>query len=154
MTQTVTSVITAIFVCARLLAQAPEAAAKPVRKAVSLRAMGTEITAVRLENTRTRIYRDPFSNRECQLTEKAPGVIWKVVLEGKGIKPEDVTVTDDRGQPFIRTCWSSQGEVYDIDATGKRTGGGPRTEFVAAGPKECKRVTVRFGEGSAEVSIP
>jgi len=129
-----------------------------VRKQVSLKSGGKEITAIELENTHKRFYRDPFappmSPNRCSLVNTAEGVIWRIVCEGKDISAKEVSLDDESGRKFIQTCWTKRGTVYTTDANGQRTGGGPRTEFLVAGPEDSKKVKITFGDASAEVEIP
>lgn len=60
---------------------------------------------------------------------------------------------DDMGTPFQQVCWSSSGSVYKIDAQGNRTGGGPQTEFLAAGPEAPRQVTLKIREASAVITL-
>lgn len=53
-------------------------------------------------------------------------------MEGAEVPAKDVKVVD-AGHEFQHLCWSSSGTAYSIDRTGKRTVGGPQTEFLAAG---------------------
>lgn len=125
-----------------------------VRKQLSLRFGGKEIVAVELENTHSRSYTDSFSRRQCNLTDQAEGVIWRIICEGEGIAAKDIVVEDEKGRKFQHTCWSSQGTVYKIDASGNRTGGGPQTEFLAFGPDDSKKVKITFGDASADIQLP
>lgn len=125
-----------------------------VAKEVSLKFGDKVISVVRLENTHSRSYKEPFSQQRCNLTEKAAGVIWRIICEGEGIAASDVVVEDEKGRKFQQTCWNSQGSVYQIDKSGKRTGGGPQTEFLAVGPDDSKKVKITFGDASAELEMP
>lgn len=125
-----------------------------VRKQVSLKFGGKEIVAVELENTHSRSFTNLLSQQRCDLTEKAEGVIWRIVCEGDGIAVKDVSVEDNKGRKFHQTCWSSQGTVYKVDASGKRIGGGPQTEFLAFGPDDSKKLKITFGDASAELEMP
>jgi len=127
------------------------------RHAVSLKSGDASISAVVLTNTHARTYSDPtrgpFVPDRCELEEKTPGVIWKVVAEGAAVSSKEITVTDEKGQSFIQVCWSSSGTVYRLDANGNRTGGGPQSEFLAAGPDVPSQLTVRFGTATAVISL-
>lgn len=122
-----------------------------VRKQVSLKSGEREIVAVTLENTHSRSYTD--SSSTCDLTNKAEGVIWRIVYEGKNIDFKAVTVANEQGRLFQQTCWSKQGSVYTLDAAGNRTGGGPQTEILAVGPDDSKKVTITFGDAKAEIEM-
>jgi hypothetical protein len=122
-----------------------------VRKVVSLKSGEIVIKAVTLENTHSRSFTDPFSQQQCDLTQKAEGVIWRITCEGEGIAAKEVMVEDESGRQFTHTCWSRQGAISQIDAKGKPTGGGPQTEFLAVGPDDSKKVKITFGEASAEI---
>ncbi len=125
-----------------------------VRKEVSLKFGEKGINAVKLENTHRRTFTDSFSRQQCNLSKKAEGVIWRVICEGEGIAAKDIVIEDEKGRKFQHTCWNSQGTVYQIDASGKRIGGGPQTEFLAFGPDDSKKVKITFGDASAEIEMP
>ncbi len=145
-----------IFVSTAMLCGVAAQINKPtvIRKQISLKFGGKEIVAVELENTHSRSYTKSFSRQRCVLTDKAEGVIWKIVCEGEPIDAKDVALEDEKGRKFQHTCWSSQGTVYKIDASGNRTGGGPQTEFLAFGPDDSKKVKITFGDASAEIQLP
>jgi hypothetical protein len=125
-----------------------------VRKEVSLESGGKMITVVKLENTHSRSFTDPITREECELTKLAQGVIWRVTLEGSEIPVKEVRLQDERDRKFQQTCWVRQaGGVYQIDATGKRIGGGPRTEFLTFGPDDSKKVKVFFGDAWTEIEM-
>ena len=129
--------------------------AKPVvvRKEVSLKFGGATMTAVKLENTHARSYSDLTNGHQCDLTKAAEGVLWKITCEGENISAKDVSAQDEQGRKLQHTCWNTQGTVYEIDAKGNRTGGGPRTEFMAFGPEDSRKIRITFGDVSAEIEI-
>ena len=136
-----------------LVAQMSAAGEVTVRRSVSIKAGTRMISAVSLTNTHARTYvdstRPPMTPNQCGLSAKDAGVVWRVVVEGAEISPKEVKVVDERGQPFVQVCWSSSGSVYTLDKSGKRIGGGPRTEFLAAGPESPKAITFTVGDASA-----
>lgn len=115
-----------------------------VRKEVSLKSGGKEINAVTLENTHSRSYTDQWSGNRCDLTEKAEGVIWSVVCEGKDVPADDISLQDEQGRKFNKTCWNRQGTINGV----------AQTSFLAYGPDDSKKVKVIFGDASVEIEIP
>ncbi len=117
---------------------------------VSIKTGAGTIFAVILTNTQARTHTDPnrppMTANRCDLASSDAGVLWKVILEGAEIPAKEVTLLDERGQPFQQPCWSSSGTVYALDTAGKSTGGGPRTEFLAAGPESPRQLTLKIGE--------
>ncbi len=145
-----------ILVSAALVATA-QAAETTSRHPVSIKFASGAVTAVVLTNVHARTYTDPSkfgpAPNQCTLAAKDTGVIWKIVVEGAEVPAKDIKVVDDAGHEFQHLCWSSSGTVYSIDRTGKRTGGGPQTEFLAAGPESPRSLTVSIGGGSAVISL-
>ncbi len=134
-----------LFLFAGLVASGVGAAAGKtvVRRTVSLKSDGKEITAIVLENTHARSFRDSSSGSDCSLTEKAEGVIWRVTCEGKGVPASSILLRDERGRTFQPTCWSRQGTINGV----------AKTDFIAAGPDDSKAVTVTFGEATARIAV-
>ncbi len=127
------------------------------RHAVSIKSASGPVTAVVLTNVHARTYTDsskmgPAPNT-CTLAAKDTGVIWKIVVEGAAVPAKEIKIVDDAGNEFQHLCWSSSGTVYSIDNTGQRTGGGPQTEFLAAGPESPKSLTISIGGESAVVKM-
>ncbi|HEX6881440.1 MAG TPA: hypothetical protein VF135_13805 [Terriglobales bacterium] len=126
------------------------------RHSVSLKAGDAVISAVVLTNTHTRSFTDisrpPMTPNQCNLEPKAEGVIWKVVLEGVALSAKDVVLVAESGKTFQQVCWSSSGTVYKLDSAGNRTGGGPQTEFLAAGPDKPSKITIRVGSTSVVIT--
>jgi hypothetical protein len=125
------------------------------RHAVSLTTPAGTVSAVVLTNTHARDYTDsgrpaPAPNR-CTLAPKDAGVLWKIVVEGAEVDAKAISVVDDTGNAFQHVCWSSSGTVFSIDKNGRRTGGGPQTEFLAAGTESPKRLTIKIGAASAVI---
>jgi hypothetical protein len=120
------------------------------RHRVSITTGAGTISAVVLTNTRARTYTDPnrppMTPNQCDLAPTDAGVLWKVLLEGVAIPAKEASLVDEHGQAFQQLCWSSSGAVYALDAAGKSTGGGPRTEFLAAGPHSPRQLTLKVGE--------
>ena len=119
-----------------------------VRKEVSLKFGGKEITAVELENTHSRAYTSSALEQRCEVDKKTEGVIWIIVCEGKDITKDDISFEDEKGRKFQHGCWSR-----------KTTGiysrrGGDETEFMTVGPDDSKKVKIRFGDASAEIKMP
>ena len=133
------------------------AAEVTTRHSVSIKAGTATISAVVLTNTHSRTYTDtsrpPMTPNRCDLAAKDVGVVWKVVMEGAEISPREIKIIDERGQAFQQLCWSSSGTVHTLDKTGKRTGGGPQTEFLAAGPESPRRLTLKVGEALAVIDF-
>jgi HEAT repeat protein len=129
---------------------ATETTATTTRHQVSITTGAGTISAVVLTNTRARTYNDPnrppMTPNQCDLAPTDAGVLWKVLLEGVAIPAKEATLVDEHGQAFQQLCWSSSGAVYALDAAGKSTGGGPRTEFLAAGPHSPRQLTLKVGE--------
>jgi hypothetical protein len=91
---------------------------------------------------------------QCDLAAKDLGVVWKVVLEGAAaVSPRDIGLVDEQGRAFQKICWTSSGTVYSLDKGGKRTGGGPQTEFLAAGAESPKRLTITIGGASTSIVL-
>ncbi len=117
--------------------------------------------SVVLTNTHSRIYtgstRLPVPGAgvpdQCELTKRTRGVIWKITLGGEAVSAKDIVVSDETGRRFPHVCWSSSGSTWEIDAAGNRTGGGPRTEFLAAGPENPLSLTFRYGPASATLTL-
>jgi hypothetical protein len=140
-----------------VLAQQTHAAEVTTRYAVSLKSGEAAISALILTNLHARTYTDPNSpptapNR-CSLAAKDVGVLWKVVVEGAAMPANEITLVDDTGKPFQHVCWNSSGTVYKLDANGKRSSGGPQTEFLAVGPESLRKVTLKVGAATTVVSI-
>lgn len=95
----------------------------------------------------------PGASNECLLESKTPGVIWQIVLHGVSMNAGEIGVTDDKGVAYVHVCWSSAGGVYQFDAAGNRTGGGPQTEFLAAGAESTTSLTLRLGSATAVVRV-
>lgn len=93
--------------------------------------------------------RPPMTPNQCSLAAKDVGVLWRVVVEGAAVAANEVTLVADTGAAFQQVCWSSSGTVYKTDAQGNRTGGGPQTEFLAAGPEAPRSITLKIGGASA-----
>ena len=113
-------------------------------KKVSLKSGDKEITAISLKNTHSRSYEDDFSHNRCDLTAKAEGVIWMIVCEGKDIPVAAISLKDEQGRKFTRTCWNSQGTINDIE----------QTSFIAFGPDDSKSIRVFLNDASVEIEIP
>lgn len=133
------------------------AAEVTTRHSVSIKAGPATISAVVLTNTHLRTYTDtsrpPMAPNRCDLAAKDVGVVWKVVVEGAEISPKEIKIIDERGRAFQQICWSSSGTVHTLDKTGKRTGGGPQTEFLAAGPESPRRLTLKVAGASAAIDF-
>ncbi|MFS8084654.1 MAG: hypothetical protein ACMG6H_03425 [Acidobacteriota bacterium] len=119
-----------------------------VRKEVSLKFGGKEITAVELENTHSRSYTDSSIRQRCDADKKTEGVIWVIVCEGKAITKGDISFEDENGLKFQHVCWSRKTQgIYS-----RR--GGDETEFLTVGPGDSKKVKITFGDASAEIEMP
>lgn len=149
--------ITAAALFAGAIAATAFAAETTSRHAVSIKSASGVVTAVVLTNIHARTYTDsskmgPAPN-QCTLATKDVGVIWKIVVEGAEVPAKEIKVVDDAGHEFQHLCWSSSGTVYSIDKNGKPTGGGPQTEFLAAGPESPKSLKIAIGDASAVISL-
>ncbi len=147
-----------VAACVALIAKSSSAAETRTRHPVALKAGTETVTAVVLTNTHSRTFTDPsrppMTPNQCDLAPKDPGVVWKVVLEGAAaVSPRDIGLVDEQGRAFQKICWTSSGTVYSLDKSGKRTGGGPQTEFLAAGPESPRRLTITIGGASASIVL-
>ena len=153
------STIGLLLLASAVAVQAPSVTSREIRLGSGERMFNSIV----LTNTHSRAFTDdsrppapppapPVPNR-CTLDEKTPGVIWKIVLRGATAAAKDITVTDDAGHELRQVCWNSSGAVYQIDAVGNRIGGGPQTEFLAAGADNPKSLTFKFGSASAQVIL-
>lgn len=136
-------------------AQASGAVARDIR----LTAANAVFTSVTVLNTHHRRFVDadrpspPGTPNECLLEAKSPGVIWKIVLHGAAAPADDIVVTDEKSITLAHVCWSSSGNVFQLDAAGNRSGGGPRTEFLVAGAETAERLTFTIGKSRATISV-
>ncbi len=156
------------FIISLVLVVASATASQGKAKAVTTRdimlGLGDKaFSSVILTNTHGRTYTDtsrpslpppaPSVPNRCSLDETDQGVIWKIVLRGAAVSAKEISVSDESGRALVQVCWSSSGSVYQIDARGNRTGGGPQTEFLAAGPDAPRQLTFKFGATSAVVKL-
>ncbi len=138
-------------------------ASSSVKRNVKLTTPWGIVTSAEITNTHVRDYTDPIRppslppappvpNR-CSLDKTTPGVVWKFVLTGATVPAKEIRIAEEAGTTFTQVCWTSSGSVFQIDAAGNRTGGGPQTEILAAGPDEAKRLSIAIRSAAATIEI-